>query len=109
MDEFRLRGIRFLSLTQDTDILTFEGRFFVGLRALVAEYELEIIRQRTKAGIAAARKRGAQIGRPKALSAAQVEMVILMREQHITNADIVGYFGVSSRTITRALNQKAAP
>ena len=64
------------------------------------------IKQRTKAGIEAARKRGKQIGRPKALSSEQIEQIHTLKFQGMTHTKIASELGVSSRTITRILNQK---
>lgn len=72
-DELRQRGVRFISTTQGIDTASFEGRIFFGQLALFAEYEREMIRQRTKAGMQAAKRRGKHIGRPRKLSNTQIE------------------------------------
>jgi len=83
-DEFRKRGIRFFSLTQGIDTGSFEGRIFFGQLALFAEYERELIHQRTIAGMQAARKKGKKIGRPRKLEAKHIELAcVLKHESHI--------------------------
>lgn len=65
LDEFRARGVDFVSLNDGIDTSTPAGRFTFHVIAAVAELEREMIRERTKAGIAAARRRGKHPGRPK--------------------------------------------
>ncbi|MES2662104.1 MAG: recombinase family protein [Pseudomonadota bacterium] len=103
-DDFRKRGIHFISTTQGINTATFEGRIFFGQLALFAEYERELIRQRTKAGMLAARRRGAKIGRPRKLEIHHVEIARQMRDHHIAHAKIAADFGISPRTLSRALN-----
>ena len=106
-DEFRQRGIHFKSATEGYDALSFEGRLNYGIRALFAEHEREVIRERTKAGMQAARRRGKHIGRPRKLEPCQIEQVRLLKQHCHTNAQIAENLGVSPRTITRTMNQKA--
>ena len=106
-DELRHRGVRFISTTQGIDTASFEGRIFFGQLALFAEYEREMIRQRTKAGMQAAKRRGKHIGRPRKLSALQQQRVRTLKQQRHTHTAIAERLGVSARTITRTLNKKA--
>ena len=62
------RGIHFKCLTQDIDTGTANGRFFFQIFAALSEFEREMIRERTMAGLEAARKKGNHPGRPPALS-----------------------------------------
>lgn len=64
MDELRSRGVRLVSLREGFDLGTPAGRMQAQIIAAIAEFERELIRARTRAGMDAARKRGAQIGRP---------------------------------------------
>ena len=57
--------ITLISFRENLDLSTPQGRMLAGLFAVLSNYELEIIRERTKSGIRAARARGAQIGRRK--------------------------------------------
>ena len=68
MVEFREKGVEFRSLTEGIDTTTPMGRVWFMLSAVFAENEREIIRERSKAGIDAARARGKVGGRPKGLS-----------------------------------------
>ncbi|HAG3150186.1 TPA: recombinase family protein [Salmonella enterica] len=66
--ELRERGIEFLSLTDSIDTSTPMGRFFFHIMSALAEMERELIVERTRAGLAAARERGRVGGRPRALT-----------------------------------------
>ena len=65
---FHEKGVGFISLNDSIDTTTPHGRFTFNVFASLAEFEREIIRERTRAGLAAARIRGRIGGRPKGLS-----------------------------------------
>ena len=67
--EFRERKIGLFSLTDGVDITTPGGRFMATIQAAGAEYEVEVMSERTKAGQEAGRQRGYFPGRPSSLSA----------------------------------------
>lgn len=74
VDDFQRKGIGFRSLNDAIDTTTAQGRLVFNLFASLAEFERDMIRERTKAGLIAARARGRVGGRPKGLSAeAQVK------------------------------------
>lgn len=54
--------VTLVSYRENIDLSTPQGRMLAGLFSVLADYELELIRERTKAGMRAARKRGSQIG-----------------------------------------------
>jgi len=58
-------GIIIKGLTDGVDTSTINGRLFLNIMASLAEYERELIRERTKAGLESARARGRMSGRPK--------------------------------------------
>src|SRR5437870_2505100 len=62
------RGIDFISLTENIDTTTPSGKLIFHLMGALAEFERDLIRERTNAGLAAARARGRVGGRPKKLS-----------------------------------------
>jgi DNA invertase Pin-like site-specific DNA recombinase len=68
------RGVGFRSLTEAMDTTTSGGRLIFHVFGALAEFERAVIRERTLAGLAAARARGRVGGRPPALNPAQVEM-----------------------------------
>ena len=65
-ESFSQRGIDFVSLGEGIDTTTAQGRFFFAVTAAFAEFERDLISERTKDGLAAARRRGRFGGRPKA-------------------------------------------
>jgi len=65
LDEFQAKGIQFVSMTQNIDTTTASGRLMVQILGAFAEFERELIRERTMAGLDRARARGKHIGRPK--------------------------------------------
>ncbi len=58
LGELEELGVRFVSLDDAIDTSTAAGRLFMQMRGAFAEYELAQIRERTQAGVAAARRRG---------------------------------------------------
>ncbi len=71
--EFKKRGVDFVSLQDGINTATSTGRFTFNIFASLAEFEREIIKERTKAGLVAARARGRAGGRPKGLSPKAME------------------------------------
>src|SRR5918998_484036 len=69
------RGIGFKSLQESIDTTTSGGKLVFHIFGALAEFEREIIKERTKAGLSAARSRGKSGGRPKALTEKQVDML----------------------------------
>ena len=68
VSSFREKGVEFVSLNDGIDMGTATGRFTFNIFASLAEFEREIIRERTMAGLEAARARGRKGGRPSSLS-----------------------------------------
>ena len=71
--EFKERGVEFVSLQDGINTATPTGRFTFNIFASLAEFEREIIRERTNAGLASARARGKKGGRPAGLSKPALE------------------------------------
>jgi DNA invertase Pin-like site-specific DNA recombinase len=73
LEEFRALEVEFVSLHEGVDTSTPNGRLIFGIFASIAEFEREIIRERVRSGLAAARARGKRIGRPrKVVDAAKI-------------------------------------
>lgn len=104
------RGVGFRSLQETIDTTSSGGRLVFHVFAALAEFERDLIRERTNAGLAAARARGRTGGRPSSLSPAQVKAARRMYEQQeMTVAQIGDVLGVSRTTIYRALNRQGVP
>lgn len=96
-------GAGFRSLAEDIDTTTPAGRLTFHIFASIAQFERERISERTKEGLASARKRGRIGGRPPALSPAQKIEVQRMRDQEQRAVpEIARLFKVSERTVRRA-------
>ena len=83
-----------------------EGRMIFGILATLAEFERELIRERTKAGMAAAKRRGIRVGRPPKLTGFQLDQAREMIEDGKSRADVAALLGVNVATLRRALNSK---
>ena len=66
-------NVQFLSLTDSIDTTTPTGRFFFHIMASLAQMERELLRERTMAGLVAARQRGRVGGRPQKMTEAKIE------------------------------------
>ncbi|MFV1934503.1 recombinase family protein, partial [Phaeobacter gallaeciensis] len=81
VEAIRERGAGFRSLAEDIDTTTPAGRLVFHVFASIAQFERERISERTREGLASARKRGRIGGRPPALSPAQKDEVRRMRDE----------------------------
>lgn len=99
------RGIAFRSLNEGIDTSTAGGKLVFHVFAALAEFERDLISERTVAGLAAARARGRKGGRPRKLSQEGVAVARAMHaEKKHTLATIAETLGVSRATIYRALS-----
>ncbi len=102
MQTLQTRGIGFKSLQENIDTTTSGGRLFFHVFAALAEFERDIIRERTQAGLKAARARGRLGGRPKKLTEAQIQ---LMRKLYADKAndiaEICKMFNIGKATLFR--------
>jgi DNA invertase Pin-like site-specific DNA recombinase len=96
------RGIGFKSLTENIDTTTSGGKLVFHIFGALAEFEREIIRERTRAGLTSARSRGKVGGRPKALTAKEVQILRNMAaDKSLTVSDICKTLGISRTTFYR--------
>ena len=103
------RGANFHSLTDAIDTGTPFGRFAYQVINAFGELERALIIERIKAGMAAARRRGAAIGRPRKLTAEQVEDARLrIASGYMSLGDVADEFDVAPRTLSRALLETAS-
>lgn len=103
------RGIGFKSLQESIDTTTSGGKLVFHLFASLAEFERELIRERTSAGLAAARARGRKGGRPVKLTARQVDQARrLLADPAARIDDICRMLHVSRATLYRRLKAPVA-
>lgn len=98
------RGIHFRSLTEAIDTATPGGRLVFHIFGALAEFERGIIRERTTAGLAAARARGRVGGRPPKLKPADIRMAkAMLADASITIREVAARLGVAQSTLYRHL------
>jgi DNA invertase Pin-like site-specific DNA recombinase len=103
LDELSALGIGFVSVSEPFDTTTPQGRLLLHLVSAFAEFERELIRERTRAGLAAARRRGTRLGRPPAR--VEVDRALAMRADGSSVRDIAGALGLSPSTVHRHLRR----
>ncbi|ELZ7208113.1 recombinase family protein [Klebsiella pneumoniae] len=99
VSELQDRGIHFRSLTDSIDTSTPAGRFFFHVMSALAEMERELIVERTRAGLAAAREQGRVGGRRRVMTEEVVERCRRMLENGATRQQIADVIGVGVKTI----------
>lgn len=97
------RGVGFRSITEGLDSAGPMGRAMITIIAAFAELERDTIRERTVAGLAAAKARGRVGGRPRALSPAKIEFAQTLRAKGQGAQTIADELGVSRASVYRAL------
>ena len=110
VNEIQEKGAGLSSLNDQIDTTTPHGKFTFHIFAAMAEFERDIIRERTNAGLAAARARGRKGGRPKGLSKkAQHTAIIaerLYEESELTVKDICEQLSISKMTLYNYLRHR---
>jgi DNA invertase Pin-like site-specific DNA recombinase len=99
----RERGVALKSINESIDTSTANGRFLFHVLGSLAEMELEILRERTRAGLAAAAARGRKGGRPRALDDAQIRAAKAMMMTDLTTSEICRQLQCSPSTLFRHL------
>jgi DNA invertase Pin-like site-specific DNA recombinase len=100
LEEFRSLGIEFISLHEGVDTSTPNGRLVFGIFASIAEFERELIRDRVKSGIAAARSKGKTLGRP--IVRVDAARIAALRRSGATWSAITRQLGLTAGTAKRA-------
>jgi DNA invertase Pin-like site-specific DNA recombinase len=102
ISQLQQRGIGFRSLQEQIDTTTSGGKLVFHVFGALAEFERDLIRERTYAGLAVARKRGRLFGRPKALSSRKIEQLqTLAKDERTTVGEICQTLGISQATFYR--------
>lgn len=96
------RGVGFKSLTEQIDTTTAGGKLIFHVFGALAEFERDLIRERTRAGLQAARARGRQGGRPHRLDDKKIMMLqALYDDKNNSVKDILTTLNISKSTLYR--------
>lgn len=100
-EELERAGVRLVSLHEAIDTSSPAGRLMFHVLAAVAELEREVIRDRVRAGLDAARRRGTRIGRPR--THVDVDGALERLERGASQRAVARELGISARTLARVL------
>lgn len=104
VSDLERRGIGFESLTEKIETNSAAGKLVFHVFAALAEFERNVIRERTQAGLSAARARGRVGGRKPSLNEKQKrEIRALLKDPSITVKDVAKRYGVSRTTIYKSV------
>ena len=98
-------GVRVVSVTQQIDVSGAIGRMVAAVLFGVAEIELQHLKERQAAGIAAAKARGAYTGRKRGTTKAKPQRAQVLRQQGLKIAEIAQAMNISTATVQRYLTQ----
>jgi DNA invertase Pin-like site-specific DNA recombinase len=103
------RGVTLVSVTDGIDSSTAAGRMVIGVLASMAEFERELIKERTALKRATSRANGTKFGRPKKVDDAEhIATARKMKADGHTGKDIAKFLGVSRATLYRYLDEDSA-
>ncbi len=111
VETLKMRSIGLKVLTgagASIDTTTPEGRLFFAMFAAMAEFERELIRERTKAGMKAAKRRGQNVGRPRKLTPDQLDIAVQLLADR-SQGEVAKAFGVAVSTLREALKRHTEP
>ena len=107
LDKLHQRNIQFISLSQNFDTTTAEGKLLYTIAAALAEWERKTISRRTKEGLAAARGRGEKLGRPHKIKKSDVinAMKKLASDPAVTLKNIAADLSIDPKTLKRSITR----
>ena len=109
IEKLESHGVGFQSVTESIDTTTSGGKLVFHIFAALAEFERTLIRERTRAGLKAARARGRQGGRPKVLSEDKRKMAQALRDDPTQSIQtICRTLGISRTTFYRYTEDRLA-
>lgn len=106
VEDLKEKGIQFHAITNKIDTSTAQGKFFFTIMAGFAEMERELIRERTKAGLEAARVRGRKGGRPKTDMRKLDKAITLYESLKYTVKEITEETGISKAKLYQEINRR---
>lgn len=100
------RGIGFTSVCEAINTETASGRLLFHMMGALAEFERSLISERTRAGMAAAKARGASLGRPRRIGSQDADLArIALNDGRATMAEIASSMRVSRSTLSRSIKK----
>ena len=105
LGDFEALGVNFIALDDGVDTSTPTGRLLMQMRGAFAEYELAMIRERTVAGLAAARRRGATLGRPRAFGPRDAGRLAELAEAGASDRAVARELGCAASTVAAELRR----
>lgn len=105
LHELAVLGVGFISLTEALDMATPIGRAMIGLLAVFAQFERDLLRERVKAGIAHAKEKGKPHGRPKT-ALQKADKVIELYKNGQNKSQIARKLKIGRTSVRRILNSK---
>ena len=102
LQELEHLGVGLVSMTEALDLTTPAGRAMAGLLAIFAEFEREILRERTRAGLAHARQSGKRLGRP-ATAAVHAAEIRRLHRAGMSKSEIARRLRIGRTSVRRIL------
>ena len=101
-------GITFISLKENMDTASPTGRAMLGMMAVIAQLERDLIVQRTKEGLESAKRRGKKLGRPKLEDQKVTDALKLYDNGQHSIKDIIRITGISQGKLYKEINKRKA-
>ena len=105
IDELRAKGVGFRSITENIETQTPGGRLVMHIFAALAEFERDLIRERTRSGLAAARARGRKGGRPRLPPEKVAALTAMWASKTMTADQIADQLGIHRATVFKYTRQ----
>ena len=99
LDQVKAQGASFKSLTEHFDFTTAIGQLVMGIVAIMAQFERQLTIERTKAGMAALKRRGKILGAPRLLDEAKVKRAMALLKAGEGGPETAKKLGVATSTI----------
>ena len=106
METFNSKGVNLVSLKESIDTTTSTGKLLFTLMSAIAQFERDVIADRTREGLSSARARGRKGGRPRTDSEKLRKAIKLYNTQQYSLAEIEDMTGVKRSTLYRGIRSK---
>jgi DNA invertase Pin-like site-specific DNA recombinase len=103
LQNFNDVGVSFISLKDQIDITTASGRLLTHLLAAFGEFEAALIRERVRAGLNEAKRKGIKLGRPRIVNP---ESVFILRSEGHSMSQISDRLNISKSAVHKTLSEK---